>query len=338
MQFYVTVCIRWVVEKKIALMIPIDSPGVPVSELSQKTGIPENRVLMILRQVSAVHIFREVSPRVFAHTSASAVLAMPEFSNSADLILHFTDEGYKAAGYFTEALDKYGHEFDKVQKPELRTAFNMAFNTDMHYFDYIYTPENIPKYGDRFGRSMMGSGREELMNSTLDAYDWSQFKPGDKIVDVGGGVGHVGVGVAKRVKPGVEVIVQDRPSVVEQGRKLHGHIVKLEPHNFFDKQPIRGAAVYYMRLILHDWPDAICRTILENIVPAMTKDSKLLILDALWKDDEYWVTGKDDEEIIGKWTGVKRDMALRTLHMTSKLGILPPFLDPVSNGRRQGTH
>ena len=166
----------------------------------------------------------------------------------------------------------------------------------------------------------MGSGREELINSTLDAYDWSQFQPGNRVVDVGGGVGHVGVAVAKRVKPGVEVIVQDRPSVVEQGRKIHGHIVKFEPHNFFDKEPIQGANVYYMRLILHDWSDSICRTILENIVPAMGKNSRILILDAMWKDDEYWVSGKDDKEIIDRWTAVRKDMALRTLHMTSKLG------------------
>jgi len=315
---------RWVVEKKVALMIPVDSPGIPVSEISQKTGVPETRVLALLRQITSNNIFREVRPRVFAHTTASAVLAMPDFSTTTDLILHFTDEGYKAAGYLPEALDLYGAQFDEVQKPELRTAFNLAFNTDMHYFDYIYTPENIPKYGERFGRSMMGSGREDLINSTLDSYDWSQFKPGDRIIDVGGGVGHVGVGVAKRVKPGVEVIVQDRPSVVEQGRKIHGHIVKLEPHNFFDREPIQGANVYYLRLILHDWPDSICRTILGNIIPAMGKHSRILIMDALWKDDEYWVNGKDDKEILERWTSVKRDMALRTLHMTSKLGI--PFI------------
>lgn len=312
---------RWVVEKKVAYIIPIDSDGIPASEIAEKTGVPEIRVVALLRQIASNNIFREVSPRVFAHTTSSAVLAMPEFSNTADLILHFTDEGYKTAGYLPEALDLYGDKFDRVQKPELRTAFNLAFKTDMHYFDYIYTPENIPKYGERFGRSMMGSGREELIHSTLDSYDWSQFKEGDRIVDVGGGVGHVGVAVAGRVKPGVQVIVQDRPSVVEQGRKIHGDIVKLEPHNFFDKQPIHGAEVYYMRLILHDWPDSICRTILENIVPAMGKNSRILVLDALWKDDEYWVTGKDDQEIIDRWTGVKRDMALRILHMTSKLGI-----------------
>jgi len=58
-------------------------------------------------------------------------------------------------------------------------------------------------------------------------------------------------------------------------------------------------------------------------------------MDALWKDDEYWVNGKDDKEILERWTSVKRDMALRTLHMTSKLGI-PSYLG--NNGRREGTH
>jgi sterigmatocystin 8-O-methyltransferase len=278
-------------------------------------------LIHLIRQMTAVNIFRESSPRVFAHTTASALLTSPEFFNTSDLILHFIDEGYKCSGYLPEALDLYADKFDKVQKPELRTAFNLAFNTDMHYFDWIYTPENIPRYGERFGRSMMGGARAELIGKMLDTYDWQSFKKGDKIIDVGGGVGHVAVGVAQRAKPGVEVIVQDRPSVVDQGREIHGHIVTLEPHDFFDKQPIKGANVYYLRLILHDWPDSICQTILGNIVPAMNADSKLLIMDLVWKGDDYWANGRDDEDIIDGWSQGKRQMNIRTLHMLNKLGM-----------------
>ena len=102
-----------------------------------------------------------------------------------DLILHLTDEGFKSAGYLPEALDLYANKFDKVQKPELRTAFNLAFNTDQHYFDWIYTPENVPRYGERFGRSMMAGSTQEMLGVTLDSYDWTPFEKGDKIVDVG---------------------------------------------------------------------------------------------------------------------------------------------------------
>jgi hypothetical protein len=292
----------------------------PSSELAEKAGIPEIRLVPLLRQMTAVNVFRETSPRVSAHSAASAIIARPEFSNSVDLIIHFLDEGFKAAAFLPEALEKYGDQFDKVQKPDLRTAFNLAFNTDMHYFDWLYTPEHIPLYGERFGRSMMGGARTEIISETLDAYDWSGFKEGDVIVDVGGGIGHVGAAIAKRVKPGVKVIVQDRRSVVEQGRTVHGHVVELQPHNFFDGQPFKGANVYYLRLILHDWPDDICRTILKNIVPAMNSDSKILIMDGVWKEDEYWVTGNNDKEIISNWKGIRQHNGFRTLHMMSKLG------------------
>jgi hypothetical protein len=181
------------------------------------------------------------------------------------LLLHFLDEGYQSASYLPEALDLYADQFDKVQKPGLRTAFNLALNTDEHYFDWLYTPENIPRYVERFGRSMIGGARSSHIEKIIAAYKWTTFKEGDTIVDVGGGIGHVGAEVAKNVKPGVEVIVQDRLSVVEQGREIHGHIVNFQAHNFFDKQPVVGGNVHYLRLILHDWPDSICRTILGNI-------------------------------------------------------------------------
>jgi hypothetical protein len=236
-------------------------------------------------------------------------------------MLHITDEGYKCSGYLPEALDLYADKFDIVQKPELRTAFNLAFNTDQHYFDWIYSPENILRYGERFGRSMMGGATQDIIGVILDSYDWIPFEKGDKIVDVGGGLGHVGVWIARKVKPGVEIIIQDRPSVVEQGRAIHGHIVDLQSHDFFDEQPVIGAKMYYLRHILHDWPDTISRTILGNIVHAMNSESKLLVFDLVWKGDEYWTCGRDDQDMIEGWSQVKRSLNGRTLHMMNKLGL-----------------
>jgi O-methyltransferase domain len=312
---------RIVLEKKIARMIPTDSPGVDISVLSTQSGIPEIRLLPLLRQLTAVNIFRETSPRQFAHTTTSATLSRPEFSNMADLLIHFLDEGFKSAGFLPESLDAYSAKFDTVMKSDLRTAFNMAYGTDAHYFDWIYAPENVAKYGERFGRSMMGGAREEQIDPTLDSYPWGRFRDGDVLIDVGGGIGHVGVGVAKRVQKGVKVIVQDFPSVVVQGRQIHGHLVDFQPHNFFEEQPVKNAQVYYLRLILHDWPDEVAKDILRNIIPAMGPGSKLLVIDTIWREDDYWVSGKDDKEIIERWDGGKRAINVRTLHMLNKLGM-----------------
>lgn len=40
---------------------------------------------------------------------------------------------------------------------------------------------------------------------------------------------------------------------------------------------LKGARVYYMRNILHDYPDERCVNILHQIMPAMTQDSAILI-------------------------------------------------------------
>jgi hypothetical protein len=51
-------------------------------------------------------------------------------------------------------------------------------------------------------------------------------------------------------------------------------------------EPIKGADVYFLKHILHDWSDLVSVKILQNIVPAMTpfensKGSRILIMDSL---------------------------------------------------------
>ena len=44
-------------------------------------------------------------------------------------------------------------------------------------------------------------------------------------------------------------------------------------HDFFSPQPVKNAKAYYLRTVLHDWPDKQVREILKNIKAAMNKDS-----------------------------------------------------------------
>jgi O-methyltransferase domain len=308
-------------EKKICSIIPLLSSGVPAAEISEKVGIPENRLTQILRQLTGIGIFRESSPRAFAHTSTSAFLEA-NTSIWQDLLLHATDESFKAAGYLPESLDLYADQFDKVQKADLRTAFNLAFKTEAHLFDWLYFPENVNHYGQQFGRAMMGTSRA-ILGNLLDCYDWTKFEEGDKIVDVGGGVGHVGVLVKKKVKPGVQVIVQDLPSVVEQGQAIpeHRDVIQFQAYDFFTEQPVVGAKLYYLRMIAHDWPDKACQTILGHVVNAMNVESKVLIFDSVWPEGEYWASGKDDKSIIEAYSWERRFNSFRDMQMLNLLGL-----------------
>lgn len=52
-------------------------------------------------------------------------------------------------------------------------------------------------------------------------------------------------------------------------------------HNFFEEQPIKGAAVYMMRAILHDWSDTYATKILKRLRDAASPESKLVLVEAI---------------------------------------------------------
>ena len=54
-------------------------------------------------------------------------------------------------------------------------------------------------------------------------------------------------------------------------------IVSKLPMRWVLSRPILGARAYYIRNVLHDWPDEKCKLILENIKSAMTSESVVLI-------------------------------------------------------------
>lgn len=91
----------------------------------------------------------------------------------------------------------------------------------------------------------------------------------------------------------MKFIVQDLPDVVSNakpgllslpdGAVLESRITYLA-HNFFDPQPVQGAAVYFLRMILHDWPTEDAVKILSQLVPVLGKDSRILVIDSVMPD------------------------------------------------------
>ena len=104
------------------------------------------------------------------------------------------------------------------------------------------------------------------------------------VVDVGGGLGHVSVALASH-SPTVKCIVEDWPDVVAQGQEglpadLQGR-VSFQAHDFFQEQPIKGADVYLLRIVLHDWSDKYAKMIIKAIIPALVPGAKVVINDRM---------------------------------------------------------
>ena len=117
----------------------------------------------------------------------------------------------------------------------------------------------------------------------INGFAWGEL--GDAtVVDVGGSYGSLSIAIAKRF-PGLRCIVQDQPEVVASAReKVPAYLkdrVKFMEHDFFTEQPVKGAQVYLLRWILHDWSDTYAARILKALVPALRVGSKLVICEVI---------------------------------------------------------
>ncbi|KAJ3578053.1 hypothetical protein NPX13_g2511 [Xylaria arbuscula] len=175
---------------------------------------------------------------------------------------------------------------------ENKYSTKMADSGDIPWYLGQDTPDPIFKWiNDRppVLKSFMGwmAGQREGLPVFLDAVDFKkEFAKGATestpvFVDVGGSMGHQCIAVRQRYPDLVgRVVLQDLPATIEKVKTnpLPGFEgIEVSPHDFFKPQPLQGARVYYMRNVLHDWPDDKCIEILQNLKSAMTPDSRILI-------------------------------------------------------------
>ncbi|KAJ3819191.1 hypothetical protein F5880DRAFT_1137749 [Lentinula raphanica] len=172
---------------------------------------------------------------------------------------------------------------------------------------------------ERFGKAMTGTASWEAPGAVLNGFDWQSLPKGSIVVDVGGGIGSTSMLLAHAYSergdslsdediPGLKFVIQDREVVVDMGEKawkakfpdlVDSGIARFQVHDFFMPQPIKNAAVFLLRVVLHDWPDAFAQRILLRLREAARPDTKLLIADfvlPLACADNFG-SGEDEDEI-----------------------------------------
>jgi hypothetical protein len=161
-----------------------------------------------------------------------------------------------------------------------RTGPEIAYG--MPFFEHL---RQAPRAAALFNRMMIATHLDEP-RAVAEAYDFSWAK---RVIDVGGGVGTVLLAVLGE-HPHLSGIVFDVPSVVEHAR---AHIVenRLDDRcdaiagSFLEIVPA-GADAYLLSRILHDWDEDACLRILRTCAEAMTKRSRLLVVEKVVPDDD----------------------------------------------------
>ncbi|KAF7369825.1 S-adenosyl-L-methionine-dependent methyltransferase [Mycena venus] len=264
---------------------------------SNKFTVPTARVL---RPLATQHIFREVSPDVFAHNrisamldtgkSSQAVLDAPEDKHQgakgfAAIIELNTDETFKAGAYIQDVVIKAPPE---NEADELDTPLNRAFNTHVGLFSWFERPENRVRFR-RFGMAMDAGRRVSPPGSASQRFNWSALPERTLIVDVGAGIGSFSLAIAK-ANPKLRFMMQDRASVIEEGKEywekeLPGAAasgrVSFQAHDFFSSQPIKDAGIFLISRICHDWSDSYVLKILKHLRNAAQPTTKLMIQERI---------------------------------------------------------
>ncbi|KZV90766.1 S-adenosyl-L-methionine-dependent methyltransferase [Exidia glandulosa HHB12029] len=267
-------CINVALTTKVADQL--DAGPMPVAELATKSGVDAAKLGRVLRCMAIQHCFTEVEKDVYANNKLSVCLRSSE---NVSGLLGFVCVYAQSQLYLSD------------EPPRSSDDVNMGL---AHLAQALTRREWIGSSKTNASAYVLAHGQTLFEKATVEVlYPWSAVRDDTTFCDIGGSVGHVSMALLK-ANPSFRVVVHDLPSVIEEARKVwqrefpeavDQQSVQLLPLDFVKQRPLPGCNYYYLKHVLHDWPDADCVTILENIRASMTSDgSKLLLHEFTLRD------------------------------------------------------
>jgi hypothetical protein len=253
------------------------------SQLAAPTNASPTLVKRITRILASMGMLDERGAGLYAPNALTRLLAQPSYA--AGIIFnfdatensfaqlpaylrstHFQNPENPVDGPFQFANKYEGHGFGWL------TAHPDVFNA---FHGYVHTLRmHRPAWTDMY------PVHSHLIDGLQPDGDASA------LVDIGGGVGQLLQDFRTAVPEYTgRLVLQELDEVIGAAKAMgvdaDGRI-ELQTHDFFTAQPIKGARAYFMRSVLHDWPDAQCREILGNVKESMTPGySRILISDCV---------------------------------------------------------
>ena len=237
------------------------------AELAHATGMNEDALYRVLRLLTSLGIFEEVSARTIALNPAGELLRSNAPGSLRSMAVFLPDPMHYRI--FSNILDSV-----RTGTPASTTTLGMPV------WKYL---EGDQAYSKIFNDAMTALSAP-VAGATLEAYDFSSI---GTLVDVAGGHGEILMSILK-ANPKMKGIVCDIPHVVD-GAKPRIASAGLSDRmqavgcDFFTSVP-EGGDAYIMKHIIHDWYDDKASLILKNIAKAMgSKKGKVILLEAVLK-------------------------------------------------------
>ncbi|RKL45800.1 hypothetical protein BFJ72_g3345 [Fusarium proliferatum] len=271
------VAIRTFMKLKVLNAIPATG-SISLQDLSQATGVQDSLLV-----ASGFLDQTEPDGGEYKHTKFSLAYILDEPAPGY-LFLAMYDEWFKHMHNFDDYLVSKG-KYEEPQDP--------LYNPYTAYWKQEGTPvwSLMMQNPERFQTFQTGMAGIDVAIPVTGHFDFSTLKNESpdtdnttiELVDVGGGEGTV---LNKILEAHPELsprncVLQERPEVIQlaKSKKTLPDDVQLVEHDFMTEQPVKGAKAYFMRMILHDYADAVGTQILTRLAEAMKPYSRVLICE-----------------------------------------------------------
>lgn len=265
------------IDLEVFTALSIDPSPVNLQHFLNKTGASPTLLSHILRSMAAFGFIVETAKDTFTASRVTKALSHPDVLGAFP---HVTGLHAMTAHVLPRFLREHKYQ-DITDSKDL--PFHMAMGTDLPPFEWL---KQHPEQMKALGHAM----RIERASSWVETYPIQKqiggFQPAENsalLVDIGGGFGQQAAAFKTKIPQGPgRIVVQDIASTLAHAPALDG--VEFQEHDFFTPQPLQGAKFYYLRHILHDWTDGDSVRILQNIVPALSSDSRIVIDEVVLPD------------------------------------------------------
>ena len=228
--------------------------------LAAKTSTHEASLRRALRGLAAWGFFAEDSQGGFTATALSDMFRSDK-PGIRNLTLMLSQEGYRVWEDLLYTLETGQPAFERVYG---KKRWEMLAGE--------------PEQAAQFNAAMAETSRR-VVSAFVKAYDFGRVR---SVVDVGGGNGALLAGVLA-AHPGVEGVLFDLAAGLAGAAEAMESVgiadrVRIVDGSFFESVP-RGADLYLLKSIIHDWDDDHATSILRTCRAAMGRDARIVLLE-----------------------------------------------------------
>ncbi|KAF7191609.1 O-methyltransferase gsfC [Pseudocercospora fuligena] len=261
-----------------------------VQNLAQKCHASPALLTRLLRVLVSSGFIIQNGRGEYSHTHLSLGFKSNEEIASRLLDL-FYETGFNKLVRLPEYLATHNKPGSIVQEPSATgdSTRNNIFTWHHDLEGQATSFEIMERSPERMKKFQKGMSVSKDINPYTGFYDFSKLASADPdqpvFVDIGGGHGDA-IKAILQAYPEIlpsQCVLQDTASVIEYSKSAAGLPagVRYQAHDFFDRQPVKGAKAYYFRAIAHDLSDDSLQKVLGQVKTAMNEDSRILIADEI---------------------------------------------------------